>query len=63
MFAQFRCFISDFAVIIAILSMVGLDMLLGIHTPKLDVPGKFQPTWEGRGWLIPPFNGKGRLLS
>lgn len=52
-----RTFISDFAVIIAILLMVGLDMLFGIHTPKLEVPAKFEPTWEGRGWLIPPFNG------
>ncbi|KAA0203372.1 hypothetical protein HAZT_HAZT005527 [Hyalella azteca] len=52
-----RTFISDFAVIIAILLMVGLDMLIGIHTPKLEVPSKFEPTWEGRGWLIMPFNG------
>ncbi|XP_064079112.1 sodium bicarbonate cotransporter 3-like isoform X11 [Macrobrachium nipponense] len=51
-----RQFISDFAVIIAIISMSGLDFAVGIHTPKLEVPGNFAPTWEGRGWLIPPFN-------
>ncbi|XP_068241621.1 sodium-driven chloride bicarbonate exchanger isoform X4 [Palaemon carinicauda] len=51
-----RQFISDFAVIIAILMMSGLDFAIGIHTPKLEVPGNFAPTWEGRGWLIPPFN-------
>ncbi|XP_076044221.1 na[+]-driven anion exchanger 1 isoform X4 [Oratosquilla oratoria] len=52
-----RQFISDFAVIIAILSMTGTDMLIGIKTPKLEVPGEFKPTWKGRTWYIPPFNG------
>lgn len=32
---------SDFAVLIAILSMVLLDYLVGIHTPKLNVPQEF----------------------
>lgn len=52
-----RQFISDFAVIIAILAMSFFDFAVGIHTPKLEVPGEFKPTWEGRGWLIPFFNG------
>ncbi|XP_042866238.1 sodium-driven chloride bicarbonate exchanger-like isoform X4 [Penaeus japonicus] len=52
-----RQFISDFAVIIAILGMSFLDFAIGIHTPKLEVPGEFKPTWEGRNWLIPFFNG------
>ncbi|XP_069189487.1 electroneutral sodium bicarbonate exchanger 1 isoform X15 [Procambarus clarkii] len=55
--AKVRQFISDFAVIIAIVSMSCIDMAIGIHTPKLDVPSEFKPTWEGRGWIIPPFDG------
>ncbi|KAG0711584.1 Sodium-driven chloride bicarbonate exchanger [Chionoecetes opilio] len=55
--AKVRQFISDFGVIIAILSMSSIDYAVGIHTPKLDVPSELKPTWEGRGWLIPPFNG------
>jgi len=48
-------FISDFAVIIAILTMTLTDNLVGIDTPKLDVPGEFQPTSLKRGgWLISP---------
>jgi len=52
-----RGFISDFAVVIAIFLMVGLDYSIGIHTPKLQVPSKFAPTRPDRGWLIHPFNG------
>lgn len=55
---QVRQFISDFAVIIAIVAMSSVDYAVGIHTPKLDVPSQFKPTWKGRGWLIPPFGGK-----
>lgn len=55
--AKIRQVISDFAVIIAIVAMSGLDFAVGIHTPKLEVPSELKPTWEGRGWLIPPFNG------
>lgn len=55
--AKIRQIISDFAVIIAILVMSGLDFAVGIHTPKLEVPSELKPTWSGRGWLIPPFNG------
>ncbi|XP_064598184.1 electroneutral sodium bicarbonate exchanger 1-like isoform X3 [Liolophura sinensis] len=50
-----RSIISDFAVIIAIVSMIGLDLLLGVATPKLQVPDKFQPTNPGRkSWFIHP---------
>ncbi|XP_037076532.1 sodium bicarbonate cotransporter 3-like [Pollicipes pollicipes] len=52
-----RAFISDFGVIIAIVLMTTVDFFSGIETPKLSVPEKFEPTWEGRGWLIPFFNG------
>lgn len=52
-----RNYISDFAVVVAIVSMSGFDMAMGVDTPKLNVPSKFAPTWSGRTWLIPPFNG------
>ncbi|XP_065309256.1 electroneutral sodium bicarbonate exchanger 1 isoform X8 [Dermacentor albipictus] len=48
-----RALVSDFSVVIAITLMSVADMLLGLDTPKLEVPEKFEPTWEGRGWLIP----------
>ncbi|XP_045469814.1 sodium bicarbonate cotransporter 3 isoform X6 [Harmonia axyridis] len=53
--AKVRQFISDFAVIIAIMSMTLLDAYVGILTPKLEVPKEFKPTSPDRGWLIPPF--------
>lgn len=49
--------VSDFAVIIAIVSMSGLDMIMGLRTPKLQVPERFEPTLPGRGWIINPFGG------
>ncbi|XP_033608237.1 electrogenic sodium bicarbonate cotransporter 1 isoform X3 [Cryptotermes secundus] len=54
--SKVRQVFSDFAVIIAILSMTGLDFYAGIKTPKLQVPSEFKPTLEGRGWFISPFN-------
>ena len=50
-----RQILSDFAVMIAIICMTMLDILVGINTPKLNVPSTFRPTWSGRGWFIPPF--------
>lgn len=50
-----RGILSDFAVLIAILSMVIVDYLVGVNTPKLHVPQKFAPTNPNRGWLVPPF--------
>lgn len=52
---QVRQFISDFSVIIAILSMTMLDYCCNIATPKLEVPSEFKPTLSERGWLISPF--------
>lgn len=49
-----RSYISDFAVVIAILSMTLVDFLMQVDTPKLSVPSKLQPTWSGRGWIIHP---------
>lgn len=49
---------SDFAVLIAIVSMVVADILIGIKTPKLQVPTEFKPTSDKRGWFINPFSDK-----
>ncbi|XP_052079267.1 sodium bicarbonate cotransporter 3-like isoform X1 [Mytilus californianus] len=57
-----RLLISDFAVIIAIVSMVLLDFLLEIDTPKLEVPDDFQPTNPDRSWVINPF-GKNPIYT
>ena len=53
--AKVRALISDFAVIIAIISMVVVDYLVGVPTPKMQVPDTVRPTWEGRQWFIHPF--------
>nr|AAN75454.1 Na-dependent Cl/HCO3 exchanger [Doryteuthis pealeii] len=50
-----RAIISDFAVIIAIVSMVTLDALVGVGTPKLLVPTEFKPTLSTRSWVVNPF--------
>ena len=47
-----RNFLSDFAVIIAILAMSAVDYLCQVQTPKLVVPDSFKPTWEGRDWVV-----------
>ncbi|KAJ8939674.1 hypothetical protein NQ318_016618 [Aromia moschata] len=54
--SKVRQFISDFAVIIAIMAMTLLDFKVGIPTPKLEVPHEFKPTLPDRGWVIHPFN-------
>ena len=38
---QVRQLLSDFAVLISIVVMVGIDMAIGIGTPKLEVPTEF----------------------
>ena len=54
-FLQVRAVISDFAILIAIIIMVSVDLAFGVNTPKLDIPLKFQPTAaEKRGWVVPP---------
>ena len=47
-----RSLLSDFAVLIAIISMTMVDYISGVETPKLEVPGSFKPTWEGRDWFV-----------
>lgn len=53
---QVRVTISDFGVFITICTMAGIDSWAGVRTPKLIVPDEFKPTWEGRGWVVSPFN-------
>ncbi|KAG7490246.1 electrogenic sodium bicarbonate cotransporter 1 isoform X2 [Solea senegalensis] len=50
-----RNLISDFAIVLAILIFCGVDMLVGVDTPKLIVPSEFKPTSPKRGWFVPPF--------
>uniref|UniRef100_A0A3B4GCE6 Anion exchange protein n=1 Tax=Pundamilia nyererei TaxID=303518 RepID=A0A3B4GCE6_9CICH len=49
-----RSTISDFAVFLTIMIMVLVDYLVGVPSPKLNVPDRFKPTSENRGWLISP---------
>ncbi|XP_072859531.1 sodium bicarbonate cotransporter 3 isoform X4 [Pogona vitticeps] len=49
-----RATISDFAVFLTIVIMVLIDYLVGVPSPKLQVPQKFEPTRSDRGWLIDP---------
>ena len=51
--AKIRSFLSDFAVIIAMVVMTGVDIYMEVETPKLKVPATFSPTLE-RSWLINP---------
>ncbi|NXY02748.1 S4A4 protein, partial [Pteruthius melanotis] len=50
-----RKLVSDFAVILAILSSCAADAVLGLETPKLLVPSELKPTNPARGWIIFPF--------
>ncbi|XP_062869122.1 sodium-driven chloride bicarbonate exchanger [Trichomycterus rosablanca] len=49
-----RAIISDFAVFITIVTMVGIDFALGVPSTKLQVPNEFKPTRDDRGWIISP---------
>ncbi|KAK1884028.1 Electrogenic sodium bicarbonate cotransporter 4, partial [Dissostichus eleginoides] len=40
-----RKLISDFSIFMSIMSFVGLDMLMGLDTPKLIVPTEFKNPW------------------
>ncbi|XP_068166370.1 electrogenic sodium bicarbonate cotransporter 4 [Antennarius striatus] len=52
---KLRKLISDFSIFMSIMTFVGLDMLMGLKTPKLIVPTEFKPTRSDRGWLVMPF--------
>jgi sodium bicarbonate transporter 10 len=47
-----RQVLSDFAVMIAIICMTILDILIGINTPKLNVPSTFRVRRRRRGMGI-----------
>ncbi|XP_070692196.1 sodium bicarbonate cotransporter 3-like isoform X1 [Pempheris klunzingeri] len=49
-----RSTISDFAIFLTIMIMVLVDYLVGVPSPKLNVPDRFEPTSNTRGWLISP---------
>ncbi|XP_011357450.1 sodium bicarbonate cotransporter 3 isoform X2 [Pteropus vampyrus] len=49
-----RSTISDFAIFLTIVIMVAIDYLVGVPSPKLQVPEKFEPTDPNRGWFISP---------
>ncbi|XP_034029604.1 sodium bicarbonate cotransporter 3-like isoform X2 [Thalassophryne amazonica] len=49
-----RAVISDFAVFLTVTTMVLVDYLLGVPSPKLRVPDRFEPTSKHRGWFISP---------
>ncbi|XP_072316406.1 sodium bicarbonate cotransporter 3-like isoform X2 [Eucyclogobius newberryi] len=51
---KIRATISDFSVFLTIMFMVLIDYLIGVQTPKLRVPERFQPTSPHRGWFISP---------
>uniref|UniRef100_A0A452J7W8 Anion exchange protein n=1 Tax=Gopherus agassizii TaxID=38772 RepID=A0A452J7W8_9SAUR len=52
---KLRKLISDFSIFMSILMFVGLDVLFGLNTPKLQVPTDFKPTRLDRGWFVFPF--------
>uniref|UniRef100_A0A8C5CLS2 Anion exchange protein n=1 Tax=Gadus morhua TaxID=8049 RepID=A0A8C5CLS2_GADMO len=52
---KLRKLISDFSIFMSIMTFVGLDMLMGLKTPKLIVPTELRPTRPDRGWLVMPF--------
>ncbi|XP_068166155.1 solute carrier family 4 member 4a isoform X4 [Antennarius striatus] len=52
-----RKLVSDFAIILTILIFCGVDVFVGVETPKLIVPSEFKPTSPKRGWFVPPFGG------
>ncbi|XP_078811544.1 sodium bicarbonate cotransporter 3 isoform X19 [Oryzias latipes] len=54
---KLRSTISDFAVFLTIMIMVMVDYLMGIPSPKLNVPDRFEPTSKNRGWLMDPLGG------
>ncbi|XP_013395927.1 electroneutral sodium bicarbonate exchanger 1 [Lingula anatina] len=50
-----RSVVSDFAVFTAIVVMLVVDIVIGLPTPKLQVPDTFVPTRANdRGWVVNP---------
>ncbi|XP_072368358.1 electrogenic sodium bicarbonate cotransporter 1-like [Scyliorhinus torazame] len=55
--AAVRKLISDFSIILSILIFCGVDVLVGVDTPKLIVPSELKPTNPQREWFVYPFGG------
>ncbi|XP_038651641.1 electrogenic sodium bicarbonate cotransporter 1-like [Scyliorhinus canicula] len=53
--AAVRKLISDFSIILSILIFCGVDVLVGVDTPKLIVPSELKPTNPQREWFVYPF--------
>ena len=54
--SKVRQIISDYSVIIAVVTWIVVDVLFGANTPKLEVPDEFRPTLhEERGFFVNPF--------
>ncbi|XP_064408478.1 electroneutral sodium bicarbonate exchanger 1 isoform X1 [Latimeria chalumnae] len=49
-----RSMVSDFAVFLTILTLVLVDYIIGVPSPKLQVPSVFKPTRDDRGWIVSP---------
>ena len=52
-----RALVSDFAVMLAIVTMTVFDRMMGLETPKLIVPDEIRPTRVDREWSFPLFGG------
>lgn len=50
---QLRKLISDFSIFMSILMFVGLDVLFGLNTPKLQVPTDFKVKKKKKSNKIP----------
>lgn len=51
-----RNVVADFGVFISICICVGIDMAMGLDTPKLEVPSEVKPSRDDRGWFINPLD-------
>jgi len=45
---QVRGTVADFAVFLSVTTWTSIDYLIGIDTPKLNVPSDFKPTRDDR---------------
>jgi len=48
--AQVRSTVADFAVFLSVTTWTFVDYMIGVDTPKLNVPSDFKPTRDDR-WL------------
>lgn len=48
--------VADFAVFLSVTTWTFVDYMIGVDTPKLNVPSDFKPTRNDRGWVIDPMD-------